>query len=191
MSHFQHLNTPRFQLRDFTPNDEIALSAYQSDPRYAEFYPPELFSRENTARLVQLFIEWANETPRRNYQLAVTRKNEPNQLIGCAGLRGEGYTDGVAEFGMELSPVVWGRYRYAIEIAEAVLEFGFAELKLNEIRGVTIDANSRIARLAEHYGFEVMEADKTASIEENKWLWARGWSQTCWRLTRKQWEICR
>lgn len=175
--------TKRFLIRDFTKGDESALLAYHSDPRYAEFCSPEEVSPEFTRKLLNLFIQWATERPRRNYQLAITELENPCKLLGCCGLRCEGYNLGQAELGIELAPEYWGRYRYAIEVATALLEFGFRDLALQEVRGISIDANARVTKLAQRYGFAVVGTHCGSD-----WMRAKGWSQTEWQLTREKWE---
>jgi ribosomal-protein-alanine N-acetyltransferase len=177
------IRTKRFLIRDFTAEDEPALMAYHSDPRYAEFCSPEEVSPESTRKLLNLFMQWANERPRRNYQLAITALQNPHELLGCCGLRCEGYNLGQAELGIELAPQYWGRYRYAIEVAGALLEFGFHELALQEVRGISVSANARVARLAQRYGFVMV-----GTRSESDWLRERGWSQIEWQLTREKWE---
>jgi [ribosomal protein S5]-alanine N-acetyltransferase len=47
----------------------------------------------------------------------------------------------VAELGIELAPQFWSRYAYAIEVGQALIDFGFRDLGLQEIRGVSVSAN--------------------------------------------------
>jgi ribosomal-protein-alanine N-acetyltransferase len=152
--------TPRLVLRDFTPTDEAAFIAYQSDPTFGH-------------ELVARFEAWRRATPRLNFQLAVCRRDAASTLIGCCGLRRESLPSGVAEFGLELAPSWQGRYRYALEITEAMLGFGFETLGLDEIMGRTAEANERVHRLARWYGATL------ASREEGKVLWR--FSRSTWR----------
>jgi len=175
--------TKRFLLRDFTPEDAPAFLAYHAEPRYAEFCAPEDVTPRQTLELLRLFSQWAAESPRRNYQLAIRDRRKSLELIGCGGLRREGYGADQAELGIELAPQFWGRYAYAIEIAHALIEFGFRDLGLKEIRGISVSANLRVARLAQRYGF--VEIGQHPSPD---WMTARGWSQTEWQLTRETWE---
>lgn len=138
MSGFE-LSTPRLVLRDFTPADEAAFIAYRADP--AE-------GRE----LVERFAAWRRAEPRLNFQVAVCRRNDSAPLIGCCGLRREGLAEGIAEFGLELAPAWQGRYRYAMEITEAMLAHGFETLGLDEILSNTTEDNVRVHRLARWYG---------------------------------------
>ncbi|MBW4487421.1 MAG: GNAT family N-acetyltransferase [Trichocoleus desertorum ATA4-8-CV12] len=175
--------TKRFLLRDFTQEDEPPFLAYHADPRYAEFCAPEEVTPNQTQELLRLFSQWATESPRRNYQLAILDRRKSLELIGCGGLRSEGYNANQAELGIELAPQFWGRYAYAIEIGQALIEFGFGELRLKEILGVSVSANLRVARLAKRYGF--IEVGQRPSPD---WMTAQGWQQVEWRLTQEAWE---
>jgi ribosomal-protein-alanine N-acetyltransferase len=83
--------TPRLLLRDFTPQDEAAFVAYHDDATKA-------------AALLRTFAGWRTADPRINVQLAACRRDAVSTLIGCCGLRREGFPPGIAEFGIELAP---------------------------------------------------------------------------------------
>ena len=174
--------TTRFLLRDFVDSDESAFVAYQADPRMLEFYGDEAAKPGHARQLFQDFRAWAQELPRRNFQLAIVRRDEAGRLVGCCGLRGVDSAARSAELGIELAPGEWGRYGYAIEVMRALAKFGFEELRLDELYGSTVSANVRIARLASSLGAVATRLDTSA------WMTARGWSQVEWRLTREQWQ---
>jgi [ribosomal protein S5]-alanine N-acetyltransferase len=174
--------TQRFLLRDFIPEDEPEFSAYRADPRYAEFCTAAEVTSSFSHELLQRFSQWATESPRRNYQLAIVARRSP-QFIGSAGLRREANDSKWAELGIELAPQFWGRYAYAIEIAEALIEFGFRDLNLQEIRGISVSANRRVTRLAQRYGFRAI-----AMPPSPDWMRERGWHQIEWQLTRQTWK---
>ena len=176
--------TKRFLLRDFTTEDEPVFSVYRTDPRYAEFCAPEEVAPSYSRKLLRLFRQWAIEYPRRNYQLAIIDRRNSQELIGCGGLRCQRHSAEQAELGIELAPQFWGRYAYAIEVASALIEFGFRDLRLNEIRGISVSANSRVTRLAQRYGFV-----KIATYPGPDWMTERGWSQTEWQLSQEVWKI--
>ena len=175
--------TPRFLLRDFTEAERPGFIAYHADPRYLALSGPDEADPQHSQRLFQTFRDWTSEQPRRNYQLAILQRQEPQALVGCCGLRGAGCEVGKAELGIELAPAYWARHGYAIEVGRALLEFGFGDLGLQEIYGVTVDANARIARLAEWFGAEAVATRSGAA-----WMSARGWNETEWRITRDQWR---
>jgi [ribosomal protein S5]-alanine N-acetyltransferase len=174
--------TNRFLLRDFIKQDESAFFAYHADPKYAEFCAPEELAPSYTKNLLELFERWAAELPRCNYQLAIVDRRNL-KLIGCCGLRRESYNSDKAEMGIELAPQFWSRYRYAIEVGKGLIEFGFRDLALKEIRGISVSANHRIARLAKRYGFV-----EVGTLPSPDWITDRGWSRIEWQLTRESWQ---
>jgi ribosomal-protein-alanine N-acetyltransferase len=175
--------TRRFLLRDFTEAERPGFIAYHADPRYLALAGPDVADPQHSQRLFKTFRDWTSEQPRRNYQLAILQRHEPQALVGCCGLRGAGCESGKAELGIELAPAYWARHGYAIEVGRTLLGFGFGDLGLQEICGVTVDANARIARLAEWFGAEAVATRAGAA-----WMSARGWNETEWRITRDQWR---
>ncbi len=174
--------TKRFLLRDFVQEDEPAFLLYHTDPRYAEFCSPEEVTPDFTRQLFQRFMQWATDVPRCNYQLAIVGRRNL-ELIGCGGLRQDCGANGQAELGIELAPQYWGRYAYAIEIGKALIDFGFRNLGLEEIIGISVNVNLRVSRLAECYGFQEIGTQPGSA-----WVQMQGWSQIKWQLTRESWE---
>jgi [ribosomal protein S5]-alanine N-acetyltransferase len=175
------LETRRFRLRDFRKDDRRGFLAYQADARYAALQGPEAADPAHARALLETFGRWARERPRRNYQLAIVDKAS-GELAGCCGLRQAGCVEGSAELGIELAPDHCGRYALAIEVARALLDFGFATLGLQEIHGVTAAENQRVARLARWFG-----ADAVATRPGPAWMQARGWREVEWRIARERW----
>jgi ribosomal-protein-alanine N-acetyltransferase len=174
--------TNRLVLREFTEGDLAALLAYHADPRYTEFYGPEEAQPDRVRTLLLAFIQWATERPRCNYQFAIVKREEPQDVIGCCGVRGGRFDPGTAECGIELAPECWG-HGFATEAMRAVLEFGFRGLGLEEVRGISVTANTRIARLVRRLGFTVVGERPGPA-----WMSTRGWNHTEWQITRERWE---
>jgi RimJ/RimL family protein N-acetyltransferase len=173
------LCTKRFILRDFTENDIPAFVAYHEDPRSRELYGPGENTPEHAADLVKIFIGWAKESPRLNYQLAITL--DEGILLGCCGLRMSDAGKNQAEFGIELDPAFWSRFGYATEIMAGMIDFGFNELGLNRIYGNTVSANTKISRLAAAFGAD------SSDRETPDWMSAKGWQQIQWQIDREKW----
>ncbi len=173
--------TERLRLREFTGGDLPVLVGYHADSRYGEFAGPD-DPQADARELFRMFIRWADERPRRNYQLAVAERGQSGELLGCCGVRTGGFDAGRAEFGIELAPD-WWRHGYATEAARAILEFGFHELGLQAIGAVSVTENAPVTRLAQRLGFRVVGRRPGPA-----WMEARGWSHTEWALTRELWE---
>lgn len=173
------ITTKRFLLRDFTEDDGSAFLAYHADPKSLALYGPEEAVPGHAERLLQTFAFWASERPRRNFQLAVVRLKEPQVLVGCCGLRRAGLDDLRAEFGIELAPEYWGRHGFAIEIARAMIEFGFSKLGLQEIFGSTASDNTRVKRLATWFGATEVVGGAGPACR---------WDKTEWQMTYEGWK---
>jgi RimJ/RimL family protein N-acetyltransferase len=130
--------------------------------------------------LVEMFIRWAGENPRQNFQLAIIDR-ETNALLGSCGIRKEGSPPDQAEFGIGIGADWWGR-GIAQEAARTILRFGFSELGLREVRGVAVSGNVAVTKLVQRLGFNwgtVRPGDA--------WMTERGWSAVDWVITRETW----
>lgn len=178
------LECERVSLRDFRAEDVAAFQRLHADPRYMQYYGPEVADLEHQSKLVERFVETARAQPRRDFTLAIVDR-ATSQLIGCGSLRTAGQDDGHAEFGFGLSANYWGR-GLATEAAAALLAFGFDALKLEEIRGQSVTQNVRVARLVSRLGF-----GKRREYEGAAWMSARAWTHTEWSLTKTAWAANR
>ena len=145
------LTAPRVLLREFSQDDVAALTAIHSEPRALRYYAREVGTPEHTRMLVEMFMQWANESPRRNFQLAIVDR-KTDELVGSCGIRGKAASPGNAEFGIGIGSSWWGK-GVAYEAASTVLSFGFDELGLDEVRAVTVAENEAVARFVERLGF--------------------------------------
>jgi RimJ/RimL family protein N-acetyltransferase len=96
----------RFLLRDFALEDAATFEAYHADPRSLEFYGGERAKPGHATELLDLFRTWAAKRPRRNYQLAIVRRDEVRTLVGCCGLRSAECEKGRAELGIGATTVI-------------------------------------------------------------------------------------
>ncbi len=175
---------PRVRLRDFASADAAEFARYRRDPRCAAFYAADTVAPAASLRLLERFVAWAVERPRRNFGLAIAEpagEDEPGRLIGCCSLFGGRLPQGYAEFGIELAPERWGR-GLAGEASRLLLDFGFGALGLAEIRCVTVTQNVRIARLLGRLGFTPGRPRRAPPGAD--WLEAAGWTLTDWWLLR-------
>ena len=176
------LETPRFILRDFTGDDYADFRDYQTDPRYRALYDIPMGDKTPGSDLFSLFLGWQEERPRINFQLGIFDKKD-GSLCGCGGIRLRPEDPATAVMGLELAPRCWGRYRLAIEAGERFAEFAFDDLGAHQILSDTSSGNTRIAKIAKHYGAVII-----AERPGPEWMKARGWTEVDWCLSRDQWE---
>lgn len=175
------LTEGRVLLREFVDTDVDALWAIHADPRLLRYYTPELGTRDHARMLVDLFMRWAKENPRHNFQLAIVDLDS-DTLLGSCGVRREGCPEGQAEFGIGIDANWWGR-GIAHRAAKLILRFGFTELALSEIRGVAVAENEAVNRFVSRLGFR-----SSGPREGESWMVERGWKAIDWVLTRETWE---
>jgi ribosomal-protein-alanine N-acetyltransferase len=180
------IETPRFHLRDFLVDDRQSFVDYQMDPRYRNLYDFADSDATRANQLFNLFSDWREQAPRQNYQLGIFERRRNSQLCGCAGLRQSGQPERMAVLGLELSPDHWGRFGVAIEIAAALLEYGFSVVNLDTIIGATASGNSRVARIAHWFGADIVDYR-----DGPEWMKARGWNQVGWAISHSAWKISR
>src|SRR5262245_46937660 len=101
------LTGERILLREFTESDVDGLLAVHSDPRVLRYDPPEVGTPKHARMLVEMFIRWANESPRQNFQFAIVDL-ETNTLLGSCGIRRKSCPPGQAEFGIGIDADWWG-----------------------------------------------------------------------------------
>jgi ribosomal-protein-alanine N-acetyltransferase len=164
----------RFMLRDFVERDRVAFREYQSDPRYRELYDLPEDGTGQASDLFSSFLQWQEETPRRNFQLAIVDPDS-DVLLGSAGIRG--VSQGRGEAGLELAPAQWGRYRLALDVIEALIHFGFDRLKLDEVFGRTASGNRHVERIAARFG-----ATTGSHRSGPQWMQRRGWQEVEWTI---------
>ena len=175
------LEGQRILLREFTRGDVSALAAVHSDPRVLRYYPPEVGTLEHARMLVNMFIRWGNESPRRNFQLAIEERATA-ALLGSVGVRSKDGSAGRAEFGIGIGSGSWGT-GIAHEAATIILDYGFSELGLREIYGTAVAENETVAKFARRLGF----TPGTARPGET-WMTERNWRALDWVITRESWS---
>lgn len=174
-------HTDRLLLREFVIADWPAVLAYQRDPRYLQFYEWIDRTPDDAQRFVQMFIDQQDERPRRRFQLAVVLK-ETGHLIGNCGIRQDAITAHEADIGYELSPDQWG-HGYATEAARAIVQFGFAELKVHRIGAWCIADNIASARVLEKIGLKL-----EGRLRDKEHFKGRWWDTLMYGILENEWH---
>lgn len=171
-NHSVSIVTQRFLLREYLRTDEADFIRYQTDPNFAIYYSAKELGADHARAVFQTFMAWQIESPRLKFQFAVCHSDDSMRLIGSCGIRRDSQVTGEADFGIELARPYWGKYRFAIEISNAVITWAFSELQLSMLTADTALENTVAARLAERGGFQ-----RVATRERH-----------FWRLDRDDWK---
>lgn len=122
------LQTERLLLRAYTTDDLPALHGSLSDPVTMSFWPA-VFTLDESERWMQR----NRESYAKGYGRVAVILQHNNEIIGDAGLQ-QYEIDGTLEY--DLGYIIGSKYwnkGYGYEAAEAVMRYGFQELKLNRI----------------------------------------------------------
>jgi RimJ/RimL family protein N-acetyltransferase len=175
------IRTKRLVLRDFEETDWKAVYHYASDlevVRYMDWGPN---TEEETKSFIQRAITHQKEQPRRTYTLAIVLKSD-NTLIGGCGIYVSNPDNKEGWIGYCLNRDFWGQ-GYATETAEALLKFGFDQLKLHRIFATCDPANIASASVLEKIGMK-----REGHLREHKWAKGKWHDSLLYALLDHEWK---
>jgi RimJ/RimL family protein N-acetyltransferase len=151
------LETPRLLLRRWRAEDRAPFAALNADPVVMEHFPAPL-SRAESDELIDRIEAGLDE---RGWGLWAVEVRDTGAFIGFVGLNPatfDAHFTPAVEVGWRLARDHWGN-GYATEGARAALDYGFAELALDEIVSFTTHANIRSRRVMDRLGMHRDPAD--------------------------------
>jgi RimJ/RimL family protein N-acetyltransferase len=161
------LNTQRLFIREFVSSDINALTELRLDPKYVEMMPWDNHSEEYSKKLVDDFILWQSESPRKKYHLAICHESKTN-LIGTTGIHIKSFEHREAELALYLSVGYWGK-GFSEEIGQVMLNFAFHELNLHRIAAETLSENKRAINLCYKLGMVNEGKFRQNKFYNNRW----------------------
>lgn len=157
------LTTGRLRLREFCPDDRVALLDFVRDRDQLR----HLVHRLDTEAELDDFLALAratSESPvRQAWHLAVEEANRPG-CIGCVSLMIEPNWPTSAELGFWLKRAAWGR-GYATEAARHLIDWGFQTQGLHRIWAECAADNPASARVLEKAGMRL-----EGRLREHRWI---------------------
>lgn len=133
------LETKRLRLRQWVLSDGAPLYQLNSDPEVMAFFPNPLSKEQSDTYLLELH----NRIAQNGYGFWAVEEKASGGLVGFVGLNVPKYDlpfGPCTEIGWRLAKPFWGK-GYATEAAEACLEYGFIELKTDQIYSFTANVN--------------------------------------------------
>lgn len=148
-----YLETERLIIRNWQENDRALMHLINSDERVMEFFPFRRNREESDAILdrVRMSIE------DKGFGFTPIALKDTNEAIGFCGLADATAEDpkfqNLIEIGWRLAPLFWGK-GYITEAAQRLLQFGFEEMKLEEIVSFAVHNNHRSTAVMERIGMQ-------------------------------------
>ena len=127
---FMILETNRLIIEHFKDCDIFDWAKIESDADVRRFVDRKVLSFEEAKKYVEMNIRQYQKI---GYGRYAVRLKEKGNLIGMCGFLKENY--GI-DFGYRYSKVVWGK-GLGFEAAKTVLNYGFSELGLEKVVGLT------------------------------------------------------
>jgi RimJ/RimL family protein N-acetyltransferase len=176
------VRTARLLLREFVAADFDAVHAYSSDPRVTRylFFGPR--DAESTANYLEELLESQRERPRTRFELGV-EEIATAELIGACDLS---LIEGdVVDLGYMLGAQHWGK-GLATEIAMALVDAAFSELRAEQVISTVDVGNSASIRVLEKIGMRWEAVYRKHRRAKNRW-----WDCHLFVLPRAVWESSR
>ncbi len=176
------MRTARLILREFVAADLDAVYAYSSDPRVTRylFFGPR--DAESTADYLEELLASQRERPRTRFELGV-EEIATGQLIGACDLS---LIEGdVVDLGYMLGAPHWGK-GLATEIATALVEAAFSDLRAEQVISTVDVSNSASIRVLEKIGMRWEAVYRKHRRAKNRW-----WDCHLFVLPRAVWEASR
>jgi RimJ/RimL family protein N-acetyltransferase len=138
------LETLRLSLRNFTPDDFDDLYALNTDPRVMKYIADgTVATREEVAGALRRFVRYPTLYP--DLGIWHTSRRDTGAFVGFFALNYTGKSTDI-EIGYRLLRNAWG-LGFATEGATALAHYGFDDLGLNRIIGVTLPGNQASQRV--------------------------------------------
>ena len=144
------LQTNRLIIEHFKDSDIFDWAEIESDADVRRFVDGKVLSFDESRKYVEMNIRQYLET---GYGRYAVRLKENGKLIGMCGFLKENY--GI-DFGYRYSKIIWGK-GLGFEAAKTVLNYGFSELALEKVVGLTAEKNFGSIRILEKLGFKFKE----------------------------------
>lgn len=183
---FEQLVTERLVLRRFTLADAEPLAMYRSLPdvaRYQSWHAP--FALERARVFVTWLLEQHPDTPGEWFQLAVARRERPEELIGDCAIHPRADEPRIVDVGFTFDPTSQGM-GYATEAVGEVLRYLFEDRRKHKAAADCDTRNTRSWRLLERLGFR-REGVLRDSFDDGE-VWA---SEFLYGLLADDWRAAR
>lgn len=166
MTPFPTLETERFTLRQFNPNDLENVFKGLSHPEVIRYYGISFNTIEETQEQMTWFADLEkNET---GIWWAITSK-DGKEFYGAGGFNDRDKAHQKAEIGFWLLPEYWGK-GIMKEVMPLICDFGFSNLNLHRIEGFVDPRNSNCKNALAKIDFNYEGTMKDCEIKNGKFI---------------------
>ncbi len=160
---FPQLETERLILRELKSSDAKAVFHYFSDPEVTRYLSAGPYKKlEQASEMIDFLVALFQN--KEGFRWGMTLKDGPDRVIGTCGYHAWAKTYFRAEIGYELAREYWGQGLMR-EAIQALLTFGFAEMRLNRVEAHVLPDNVASAQFLEKLGFQ-----REGLLREYEWV---------------------
>ena len=160
------IETNRLIIERFKTSDISDWAKIESDANVRRFVDGKILSFEEARKYVEMNIRQYQKI---GYGRYAVRLKENRNLIGICGFLKENY--GV-DFGYRYSKISWGK-GFGFEAAKVVINYGFSELGLDKVVGLTAEKNFGSIRILEKLDFKLQEKILFNKTKAMKYIYTR------------------
>ena len=161
------LETSRLIIENFNISDVPDWAKIENDADVRRFVDGKVLSLKEAGEYVEMNIR---QYQTHGYGRYAVRLIENRTLIGMCGFLNEPH--GI-DFGYRYSKISWGK-GLGFEAAKKVLNYGFLELGLDKVVGLTAEENYGSIQILEKLGFKFKEKFLFNNTKAFKYLYTRG-----------------
>ncbi len=151
------IKTERLILRPWKKTDWEAFAKLNADPRVMEYFPATL-TREESDQVAKRMSDKIDEQGWGFWAVSIRDGADFIGIVGICQVPTIFSFAPAVEIGWRLAHEFWGQ-GYALEGAQASLQFGFDSLNLSEIVSFTTTENRRSRKVMEKLGMHRLPAD--------------------------------
>jgi [ribosomal protein S5]-alanine N-acetyltransferase len=175
------LTTQRLCLRGFRADDWQAVHAYATDPEVVRYVPGEFPSEADIREAVRSWMNGQADSPA-HYDFAVT-VHPDDFVIGWCCLQINASDFRLGELMYVFNRNYWKR-GYAFEATQAVLVYGFTNLKLQRIFATCRPENVGSWRVLEKLGMQ-----REGLLRQNVWIRGAWCDSYLYAILAHEWRL--
>lgn len=161
------ITTRRLHIREYVAGDASTVFAYANDAAYWQYQRSEPPTAQQIDALIKWVVSEQATVPRLAYFLAATRK-DTGEIVGEAVLRITNPAERQGELGFGVAPRFW-KQGFGTEIAGALLEAAFSQLKLHRVSAQCSPENKGSIRVMQKLGMAREGLLRDIHFARGKW----------------------
>ncbi len=174
------IETHRLCIRSFRQDDWQAVHAYSTDPKVVQYVPGEFPSEAQTQAVIRSWMHGQTDDPP-HYDFAVTVPPD-DFVIGWCCLQVSSSDTRLGELMYVFNRQFW-KQGYASEAAQAIVNYGFSELKLHRIWATCRPENIGSWRILEKLGMQ-----REGLLRENTWIRGSWYNSYLYGIIDYEWK---